>query len=171
MSNHEEEETYDDYDDDALGNFLPSTNSYEDEKFKLQRDMLLDEHGTYLVERLQRIPNITPLARTKLYSIITTFYSMKNIVTNYKNRNETGVAFDNLEIAIEELFLSLDVYDTASNDFVVLIELVRAGYYPTVFRARNGFERIQQNTTRMTSEQYLDRQPRYRKDNKFRLRR
>lgn len=135
------------YDNSALSDIPEPVNMYEDEKFKLQREMLIDEHGLFLIERLRQMPKITPRARTKLLSVIETYYAKKNVVTNYNNDKEVAVAFANLEIALEELYLSLDAYDTATNDLVVLIELVRSGYYPTVLRSRGGFERRQQNTS------------------------
>jgi len=158
------------FDNEALGNMPTELNTFEDERYKLQRDMLIDEHGEFLIERLRQIPEITPRARTKLYSIITTYYSKKNIVSNYADKKEIFVAFANLEIALELFYLSLDAYDTATNDLVVLIELIRSGYYPTVFRSRGGFERTQQNTQHISSEQRVGRFE-SRKPERFRVRR
>jgi len=141
------------FDNDALGNMPAELNTFEDERYKLQRDMLIDEHGEFLIARLRQIPKITPRAQTKIYSIITTYYSKKNIVSNYADKKEIFIAFANLEIALELLYLTLDAYDTASNDFLVMVELIRSGYYPTVLRSRGGFERIQQNTHHISSEQ------------------
>lgn len=150
----EEDNTYDkiDYDNDVLGNVMPPSNPFEDERFKLQREMLIDDTGAFLEERLRQLPNITPRARTKLYQIITTFFSQKNVVTNFPSQKEFDIANLNLEIAIELLWLGLDAWDLANNNIGLMVDLIRSSYFPTILRGRGGFERTHQNLSVIRSE-------------------
>ena len=140
------------YDNDILNSIIPPSNSFEDEHYRLQRDMLNDDIGTFLVQRLQQLPNITPRARTKLYQIITTFFSQKNAITNYTNQKEFDIASLNLEIAIEIFWLGLDAWDLANSNIVLMVDLIRSSFFPTILRGKNGFERTHQNLSVVRSE-------------------
>lgn len=133
---------------------------FEGEHYKLIASTLEDSTVGFLVARLNQLPNITPRARTKIYNIITTFYAQKVVVTNYTNQKEINVANLNLDIAIEELYLSLDAWDVASNDVMLIIDLIRAGYHPTVLRGKDGFAMKHVNLATVRSVQEVLEQPR-----------
>lgn len=140
------------FDNDAVGSMMPPTNTFEDEHYRLQRDMLMDDTGIFLIQRLQQLPKITPRARTKVFQIITTFFSQKNAITNYGTQKEFDVASLNLDVAIEIFWLGLNAWDLADSSIPLMIDLIRSSYFPTILRGKNGFERIQQNTNIMRSQ-------------------